>query len=156
MKKIILSALTAAAILGSNSAFADDKLNPWRDCGIGAMIFPTVPAGAVISNIIWDWGTTAVTSNASSPDTCEGETVKVAQFIEQTFAPLEEQTANGNGQHVTAMLNILGCNANTHNSIIKNVRTSYAKELASSDQAEKPQALYRAVIANTQNVCSAS
>lgn len=54
MKKIILSALTAAAILGSNSAFADDKLNPWRDCGIGAMIFPTVPAGAVISNIIWD------------------------------------------------------------------------------------------------------
>ncbi|MER2491558.1 DUF3015 family protein [Catenovulum sediminis] len=157
MKKLILSALAAATLVGTNiSAVQAEKINPWRDCGIGALIFPSVPAGAVISNIIWDLGTTAVTSNASSPDTCEGETVKVAQFIQETFKPLEEETANGSGEHVTAMLNILGCEENVHNSIIKNVRLEYATKLESTEDTQKPQALYNAVIHNTADVCSAS
>ncbi|MBI3771765.1 MAG: hypothetical protein HY272_03590 [Gammaproteobacteria bacterium] len=42
--------------------------NPWLDCGIGAMIFTETKWAAVTSNVIWDLGTTAVTSGASTPN----------------------------------------------------------------------------------------
>ncbi len=158
MKKLLLTAVSAAALFSANitTAQADNQINPWRDCGIGAMIFSSVPVGAVISNVIWDLGTTAVTSNQSSPETCEGETVKVAQFIQQTFKPLEEETANGQGEHVTAMLNIIGCSESTHAAIMQDVRKDYAASLDSVAESDKPQALYNAVMTNAGSQCSAS
>ncbi len=39
------------------------KLNLWVDCGIGAMIFDNTAWAAATSNIIWDLGITATTSN---------------------------------------------------------------------------------------------
>src|SRR5688572_5993856 len=36
--------------------------NPFSDCGIGAALFPKTGWAAVTSNVIWDIGTTALTS----------------------------------------------------------------------------------------------
>ncbi|WP_235956226.1 hypothetical protein [Grimontia sedimenti] len=49
------------------------------------MIFNDIPAAAGISNVIWDLGTTAVSSNISSQETCEGSRVKAAMFIQDNF-----------------------------------------------------------------------
>lgn len=40
--------------IGSADEASNKKvLNPWTDCGIGAMIFSQYPVAAVISNVIW-------------------------------------------------------------------------------------------------------
>ncbi|MDB6060695.1 MAG: hypothetical protein JWM78_798 [Verrucomicrobiaceae bacterium] len=116
---------------------SDEKLNPWTDCGIGAMLFDETKWAAVTSNIIWDWGITATTSAVSSKHTCEGKKVVAAFFINQTYANIEEETANGNGAHITAMLNILGCNSASQQNIIDSVRADFSKAAASASYAEK-------------------
>lgn len=123
--KISLVAAAAAVVVSlavAPAAQAQQKLNPWKQCGIGAMIFNDNGAAAAISNIIWDLGTTAVSSNISSQDSCEGAKVAAAQFINDSIVNIEEETVVGNGQHLTAMLNMMGCEATVHQAIINAVR----------------------------------
>ncbi len=108
MKKITICALLASTILSAN-AMAEEKtkINPWKDCGIGAMIFEDNGVAAAISNIIWDLGTTAVSSKVSSEDSCEGVEVQAAQFIQDNYDQVIEETSQGAGSHLTAMLDML-------------------------------------------------
>jgi hypothetical protein len=140
MKRIILSTLmmgtlTASLLMPvSAQAKGSKALNPWQDCGIGAMIFPNNGPAAAISNIIWDLGTTAVTTNVSSQESCAGERVKTAMFIQATMPSLEQDVAIGEGEYVTAMLELRGCEATSHTEIIKAVRQEFATQ--ESDNAE--------------------
>ena len=101
------------------------------------MIFDETPWAAAISNVIWDLGTTAVTSAQTSEETCEGKDVQAAIFIQETYANLEEETAQGSGQHVSAMLSILGCDSAAHSDIISSVRGDFANAISESGYAEK-------------------
>lgn len=120
--------LTAAvALLGattvltlSTTAFANDHqgdINPWQHCGIGAAIFDNNTTAAALSNVIWDSGTTAVTSATISPETCESQEVKVAQFIDETYDQLAMEAAMGEGEHLTAALGLVGCDASNSASV---------------------------------------
>lgn len=135
MKKLtsLIAALLIVALPGVSSA----AKNPWMECGIGAMIFTDIPVAAAISNIIWDLGTTAVSSNASSEDTCKGTSVAAARFIQETYANLEEDTAKGDGKHVRAMLNIAGCNAASQPAIISSIRSDFEKVVSNENYADK-------------------
>lgn len=112
-------------------------LNPWTDCGIGAMIFANTTWAAAISNVIWDLGTTAVTSNMSSQNTCSGSNAKVAMLIGTTYANLEDETVKGNGQNMRAMLNIMNCDPAAHGNIISAVRTEFVQSLRDASYSEK-------------------
>ncbi len=130
-----------------------DKPNPWLDCGLGAMIFPddNLEVGAGISNIIWDLGTTAVTSAASSPDTCAGlSNVRSAMFVKRTYAQLEVETAKGDGAYLTALSELMGCDADQRDAFIQQVRVDMADTFAqpgfaSLTEDEKAQAFYYTV-----------
>ena len=142
MKKIIIMAL----LVCSTASFA----NPWKECGIGAMIFDDDPTIAVISNIIWDLGSTAVTSATASPDTCEGKKATAAKFINETYSNLEEETVNGQGDHIDAMLTMLGCDLDSKEIITASIRDDLSVELASSDyltssRSEKAESYYNIV-----------
>jgi len=144
IKKIAAVAVLSLGVSGICAAeeAKDSSVNPWRDCGIGAMLFPEVPFGAVSSNIIWDLGTTAVSSAGMSKDLCEGKTVAAARFVTESYANLEEETAKGEGKHLHAMLNILGCEQGAHSAIISSVRNDFGTALrqdtyATSTQNEK-------------------
>jgi hypothetical protein len=132
MKKTLVSALMVGAIsvaaISPTATAAENKkqLNPWHDCGIGAMIFKDNGTAAAISNIIWDLGTTAVTSNVSSQNSCEGAGAKTAMFINATLPKLEQDIASGEGEYISAMLELRGCEATSHQAIIKAVREDYA------------------------------
>jgi hypothetical protein len=131
MKKIILSSLfiTVFALTSTLANAADSKkINPWKHCGIGAMIFDENGAAAAISNIIWDLGTTAVSSNISSKDSCEGANVKTAMFIQATMSSLEQDIAIGEGDYANAMLQLRGCSSAKTAEIIKAVRQAYSNE----------------------------
>jgi len=83
--------------------------NPYVDCGIGAALFPTVHWAAVTSNVIWDLGTTAVTSATASPQTCSGKKVAAAAFIRDSYERLAEETAQGRGEHLSTVLGMFEC-----------------------------------------------
>jgi len=116
-----------------------EPMNPWTDCGIGAMIFDETKWAAVTSNVIWDAGITATTSAVSSKHVCEGKKVAAAFFINTTYANLEEETANGSASHTTAMLNILGCDSAVQPAIAESIRTQFSSYVATDSYAEKSQ-----------------
>ncbi|GHG59644.1 hypothetical protein GCM10010919_02370 [Alishewanella longhuensis] len=131
---LTLSMVTAPAVQ------AQQKVNPWKQCGIGAMIFDDNGTAAAISNVIWDLGTTAVSSNVSSQDSCNGLKVAAAEFINSTITNIEEETVIGEGQHLTAMLNLMGCEVAAHSAIIQDVRADL--DVSVADKSSKAEAYY--------------
>jgi hypothetical protein len=135
-----------------DSSFAqggNNDINPWADCGIGAAIFEN-DTGAIISNVIWDLGTTAVTSMLVSPETCEGAAVNTALFIRQTYPQLAVETAKGNGKHLTAVTELMGCEQSVHDSFVQRVRADMASnvakpEFASLSETEKAEQYFNVV-----------
>lgn len=111
--------------------------NLWRECGIGGMIFSEIGWAAIISNIIWDLGTTATTSEISSEGTCQGKKANTAQFVNTTYANLEEETAVGSGAHLDTMFNIIGCDDSARSEIIDSLRSNLQNEISSADYAKK-------------------
>jgi len=111
-----------------------DEINPWLDCGIGAMVFPSAnhEVGAGLSNVIWDLGTTAVTSAMSSPETCNGtDNVKTAMFIERTYATLETELAKGEGENLAALAELMEV-SDTETFVVA-LREEFASVVAAGD-----------------------
>ncbi|WP_339386463.1 DUF3015 family protein [Vibrio caribbeanicus] len=143
MKKLTLCAFIASSLLAGNAA-AEKKptINPWTHCGIGAMIFEDNGAAAAISNIIWDLGTTAVSSKISSEDSCKGKEVQTAQFIQDNYNQVIEETSQGSGSHLTAMLDMLDVEQGQQAQVIKTIRAD-----VDADQ-NSPEAYYNVVMAS--------
>ena|SRR2546423_5729497 len=151
VKKAIFLAAALMAVAGQASAreFADI----YTDCGLGAMIAPNNGAVAAVTNVTWDLGTTAISSNASSADSCKGGKPKTAAFIFQQYAQLEQDLAQGEGKHLTALMTIAGCEPQA----AQTLRTSFASSVASpaySTQShyERAEALFNQV---QQSSCKA-
>ncbi len=100
--------------------------NPFSDCGIGAALFPDTKWAAVTSNVIWDIGTTAVTSATMSPETCSGKKLQAALFIRDTYTVLIEDVARGSGEHLRTALNLFECDARRQDAAIGQIRSEMA------------------------------
>lgn len=140
-QNILLVALLSSGIGLVSSASAESKEpgtgpNPFSDCGIGAALFPTTGWAAVTSNVIWDLGTTAVTSATKSPNTCNGKNVKTALFIRDSYMQLVEEAAIGQGTHLTAALNLMQCGG-AHDNAIQAVRSSMGQVISQSGYQAK-------------------
>jgi hypothetical protein len=113
MKFIVAGATLALTSLFAHAEGADKTPgsgpNPYTDCGIGAALFSNTGWAALTSNVIWDLGITALTSATVSPQTCQGKKVVAAVFIRDTFEQLAEETAQGSGEHVATVLNMMEC-----------------------------------------------
>ncbi|GAB2800380.1 hypothetical protein GCM10027040_29870 [Halomonas shantousis] len=120
-----VSVLAGAMAISATAQAEVDKsnLNPWQHCGIGAAIFDSNETAAALSNVIWDSGTTAVTSATISPDTCESEKVQVAQFINDTYDVLAMETAIGEGEHLQTVIGLAGCSAEGQDAAVHALRT---------------------------------
>jgi len=157
LKSLVVTAAMASVL--SVNAFAESDPNPFANCGIGAALFKN-DTGAVISNVIWDLGSTALTSGVSSPNTCEGgPKAETAQFIYDSYNDLAEQTSKGKGEHITAMLNLAGCSSDTHADVLGIIREDFAKDVSQQGYAEqtalqKSESYYNSVSASTKGICS--
>lgn len=127
---LIATALVGASVQAEGKKAPGTGPNPFTDCGIGAALFKDVHWAAVTSNVIWDVGTTAVTSATASPETCQAQKVETAQFILDTYENLAEETAVGQGQHLMAALNKFGCPVVDHADITKDLRHQMAIEVS--------------------------
>ncbi len=133
-KNVVLVALLSSVFTFASSASAESKAsgsgpNPYTDCGVGATLFPDTNWAAISSNVIWDLGTTAITSATTSPNTCNGKNVKTALFIRDSYMQLVEEAAIGQGSHLTAALNLMQCGG-AHDNAIQAVRSSMGQVIA--------------------------
>ncbi len=146
---LALSVGTTQANAGSEREFADI----YTDCGLGAMIAPSNDAVAAVTNVTWDLGTTASTSNISSPGTCTGGNEKMAGFIYETQELLFVDLAKGNGKYLDALASVSGVEADKKGDFIQSVRHDAGNfvQVGNFDEKthfEKSQALYNIVLAN--------
>ena len=88
MLKIFLPILIVTLAL-RQIGMAREFAEIYTDCGIGGMIAPRSDAVVAITNVTWDLGTTAISSNISSPDSCSGGQAEKAVFIHDSYDVLE-------------------------------------------------------------------
>ena len=161
-KYFVITCITLLSAVGFGqfaSGASGEGPNPYSDCGIGAALFPNTSWAAVSSNVIWDVGSTAVTSATASPDTCTGSDAATAQFIFDTYDSLVGETSKGSGEYLTAMLNIYGCAVPTHNEVIYRIRSQMTDNVASvgyigKSLIEKSSDYYDVVKSAASNSCS--
>ncbi len=136
MKKIlILAFISSFAFFANKSAQAGDRefADIYAECGIGGMIFgegegESSRVLAIVSNVTWDLGTTAHSSNASSEDTCKNSEAKTAAFIYHSYPSIESDLAKGNGEFLTAMLDSVQCDV-PRTSMISELRSNIAEQV---------------------------
>jgi len=134
-------AISSAIILSTSPVSAEEATieNAFEQCGIGAAIFTTNKTAAVISNLLWDFGTTAVSSQTSSPSTCAGAQTTAAIFIDKTYPVLEEQFVKGSGSHVAALMDILECAESAQQGVISEIQSGLAASFSDSSFATQSQ-----------------
>jgi len=154
--KLLATTFALAAVLPTVAMAAEKSTgsgpNPFSDCGIGAALFPEHKVLAVTSNVIWDVGTTALTSATASPETCSGKKTTAAKFILDSYESLAEETARGQGAHLDALLSILEVDATEKSAVIASLRTQISEKVTSSTYSsatrlEKSSDYYNSVIA---------
>lgn len=117
----------------------------YTQCGLGGLIFgDTSEVLAIISNVTWDWGTTAAISDSASPETCNGGAVKAAVLINEAFPSVEKDLAAGTGAHLTALADVAGCSSTK---ALRNSYGAYAQTdaYATATKEQNSEALYSIV-----------
>lgn len=168
MKLVLKLSIMAAALAASGTLLAADAPvkqpigsgpNPFSDCGIGAAIFKDTAWAAATLNIIWDFGTTAVTSATLSPQTCAKKNVKAAMLIRDSYAQVIEDAARGRGEHLAAVLDTLSCNPSQQGAAAHEVRAGISEAIEApgfTDQKhlEKAGQLFHIIDQATRHHCS--
>jgi hypothetical protein len=153
---VLLSAAAPTVSFAADAPAKAGPTNPWIECGIGAMIFPKTPVGAVISNVIWDYGLTATTSMVSSPDMCEGTRTKTAMFINTNYPQLAAEAAIGRGEHLVAMGKLMNCDSAAQTKMLTAMRSEMpdmvsAEGFDSLTDTHKAEALFKVIDRVTQS-----
>ncbi len=131
--KSMLAAATASALLltsYSQLAAARDFADIYTECGLGSLIAPKNGAVAAVTNVTWDLGTTAISSNISSPDSCKGGQDKKAAFLHETYPQIEKDLAQGEGKHLATLLTLSGCSPDIHRQLSTALRGDFAHLVA--------------------------
>jgi len=133
-----------------HSATARDFADIYTDCGLGALIAPDNDAVAAVTNVTWDLGTTAISSNISSPDTCKGGQGRVASFIYESYEALAQDLAVGNGDYLNALITLTGCDEADRAALARVLREDFAQLVAQPDYTgqtryAKAEALYNII-----------
>lgn len=134
MKKLIIT-IVATLLMLFSTVNAEQSI--YKDCGIGAMLFSGEDernrSAASIVNIIWDWGTTANLSYVSGTCVRGNDEIAAAIFIHETYSSLVEETAKGNGEHLTGMLNIMNVDEASRTEAIATLQSSLATTVSSPE-----------------------
>ena len=162
ISKIAISVGIAVCSTGASAQVTDgtpgEGPNPYSNCGIGGAIFPTVSWAAATSNVIWDLGTTAVSSATLSPETCNAKTVAVAEFIQGSYASLETDILKGHGDYLTGLSEVSGCDGEISATYLGALRSglkqNYQAEFVNASGDTKGANLFLAAAAASE-ACSA-
>lgn len=155
LKKTMLALTIASPLLMVDASVAAGRSfgEIYTQCGLGGMLGAAIEnksAGqilAIISNVTWDLGTTAISSEVSSPESCAGGNGAVAAYINQSYDALEQDLASGYGDH----LDTLKVLSNGGDDFSVELRAEFTEqvanpEFASMSQYQKAEMLYNLVM----------
>lgn len=153
VSKLLLSGFLGLALASTANAKSERSFGQiYTQCGIGGLLTSPLPSPvkeplAVISNIVWDLGTTAITSNISSDATCAGQPEKVAAFISNSYENLEKELAQGEGQYLDTLVSMTKPENMTKEAYVAEVRSEFSKVVAKNGtDFEKREDLYNIVM----------
>lgn len=142
MKKLCTLTIAALSfVLSSVSSQAGEYsfADVYTNCGIGAMLFngssDTNKTLAIISNVTWDLGTTAHSSNASSAESCKSGQAATAALIMQTYPKIVTDLAKGDGEYLAAMVETMGCSS-SQPKLISGIRSDLSAVVNTSSYVE--------------------
>ena len=141
----------------------------YTDCGLGGLIGSAIgpedsvvaSLAAVVTNITWDLGTTAVSSNLSSPDDCARGKAKTAAFIFDSYDALELDLASGHGTYLDALAALANHEGQTQQRFIASLRSGFAKLVAAPDYNKQSrftqaEALYNLVHQESEEIAESA
>jgi len=142
MAKLSLATI-AATMLISTTSQAREFADIYTDCGLGALIAPKSDAVAAVTNVTWDLGTTAISSNISSEDTCKGGQARVAAFINDSYENIEKDIVKGEGKYLDKLVQLSNAN-------VSELRLKLSESMANNDYStlttyEKSEKLYNSI-----------
>lgn len=153
LSKLSLIGLLGFAAITANASSSDRSFGEiYTQCGIGGLLSSPVPSPvkeplAVVSNIVWDLGTTAISSNISSDGTCAGKSEKVVAFISDSYDNLEKEVAQGEGKYLDTLVSMTQPANMTKEAYVASIRADFASVAASNDSKYvKAEALYNIVM----------
>nr|WP_315479561.1 DUF3015 family protein [uncultured Rhodoferax sp.] len=161
MKKFVIGGLLLAASGITLAAGAQGTgPSPYTECGIGAAIFKDTDWAAATSNVTWDLGTTALSSASYSPEMCSPKKVKAAMLIRDNYPQISEEIARGQGEHLSAALEVFGCNAAMQPVAATQVRGDFSRMVSSpsyggQNQLEKAGQMFQVLQTAAQGRCGA-
>jgi len=156
LNKKMMIAAAIACFASVQSASALDFAHAYKQCGLGGIIGNAAgdDSGviAIITNVTWDLGTTALISEAT--DACSGKSGKMASMIHESYIPLEQDIAQGQGEYLDALLATAECDTSMQPEVVAHVREDFSATVtapgyASQTQFEKSEALFNVFQANT-------
>lgn len=149
-KTMIVASAILAGVLSSNMVLADGHSGRnaeqiYKECGIGGILFgKSAPIGAIISNVTWDLGTTAASSNVSSPETCVQTEMRAVAFIHNSYDAIMNDSAKGSGTYINTLAQISGKSINELRSTTMQLIAD--SSYSSQTQMQKASKLYDAVM----------
>jgi len=159
MSKVLVVGIISLFVFGAflQPCMARDFADIYTDCGLGAMIAPNNSAVAAITNVVWDCGTTAISSNISCPDSCKGGQDRVAAFIYQSYDSIEQDLASGYGEYLDTLVDLVGYEAEQKPTFVASLRRDFADIVeasmySDSTRYQKAEALYNLVYKHVGNV----
>ncbi len=153
MRRIINpTGIVAAVLLAfSFSASAERTVEEvYKQCGLGGAFFgESSPTMAFISNVTWDLGTTAASSDSSDACAISNEET-AAIYIHEAYEMLERDISKGRGEYFDNLATILSCESESVGRVMSAVRAEFSGVVASEAYAsmskmEKSNALYKIV-----------
>ncbi len=136
-KMTFLALSFAASLALTQTASAREFADIYIDCGLGAVIAPRTPIVAAITNVTWDLGTTAVSSNISSPETCSGGQARMAAFVHDAYESLEVELAAGEGKYLDSLTALAGVEQEEKTAFVKDIRKQFAHSVAAADYTQQ-------------------
>jgi hypothetical protein len=153
---LCLTASTMVAAAGDQGSGP----SPYTECGIGAAIFKDTDWAAATSNVTWDLGSTALTSASHSPEMCSPKKVKAAMLIRDNYPQISEEIARGQGEHLGAALEMLGCGDAQQTAATVQVRGDFGRMVSApsygdQNQLQKAGQMFQVIQSAAQGRCGA-
>lgn len=104
-----------------------------KECGTGHVLAGDAMGGyAAVTLNISSSTSDASTSRLSTPELCGKSLWSAARFIDTNLPLIEQDTASGGGEHLVAMLDMLGCEESARASVVHGIRSEFTQSVLDS------------------------
>ena len=132
VKKMFTVCAALSMLVFSSYSLAERTIEEvYKQCGIGGALFgQSSPTLAFISNVTWDLGTTAATSDSTGGCAIDSSEM-AAIFINESYDQLAAEIAIGNGDYYHAMVSLVSCASATTDDVKSAIRSKFTEAVSS-------------------------